>query len=158
MIDPKTEDAFRTIIGHAVHGRNDDAEKAIAQAGQQAMQEFTTLAIQAAGYVVIDTAGRWPTDADLASAARIATETLPGMPGSREDVLAYLKSVVFSAGTFDGHPLTPLYAAAALTAGFKPPQGSDWNDWLDVIEAGIEAADAMRREAGPAVAFRLFRK
>jgi hypothetical protein len=47
----------------------------------------------------------------------------------------------------------PLYTLASQVVAFNPPQGDGWNDWLDVIEAGIEAAEQVPRLAAPAVMY-----
>lgn len=110
------------------------------------------------GYVLIRSAKRWPLDADFKSAARIVSETLTTTPVAADDVHAYLRDVVFGSGSFGGHPLTPLYALAGLLAELKTPRGSDWNDRLDLAEAGIEAAEATREEADPAIVYRYLKK
>lgn len=155
MIDQKIEQTFRQLTGHAIHNREEDIARLIAETGQGVAEQVMTLAVQAAGYVVIESAERWPTSGDLKSAARVAARRSNVAEG---DALAYLEDIVFGSGTQVSHPMIPLYVLAGLVTGYKAPRGTDWNDWLDVIEAGIEAADTVRTEARPAVAYRLFKK
>lgn len=54
--------------------------------------------------------------------------------------------------------LVPLYTLANQVVAFNPPQGDDWNDWVDVIEAAIEAAEQVAPLAVPAVAYRYLKK
>lgn len=159
MIDPKTEETFRELTGHAIHSRQDDMARVIAEAGEQVYGAVVALAVQAAAYVCIDTAERWPTDADLKSAARIASEGKTGLPVTADEIRAYLSGVVFGSDTgANGHAMMPLFALATLVTGFKPPQGKGWNDWLDVIEAAIEAADQVQISVLPALVYRFGRK
>lgn len=159
MIDPKLEETFRKLISHAIHNRQDDMARVITEAGEEAYGQVAALAIQGAAYVVIDTAGRWPVDADLKEAGRIGSEALPSIPVTADDIYSHLKTVVFgSSGAVAGHPVIPLYALAALVAGFKPPKGTDWNDWLDVVESAIEAAGRARATDLPAMTYRYLKK
>ncbi|MCL2582967.1 MAG: hypothetical protein FWE35_10965 [Streptosporangiales bacterium] len=155
MIDPKTEETFRSLTGHAIHNRESDMAREITEAGQSVAEQVMTLAVQAAAYVVIESAERWPTAADLKSAARVVAKK---SNVAEDDALSYLEDVVFGSGAQAGHPMTPLYVLAGLVTGYRHPQSGDWNDWLDLIELGIEEADAMRKETLPAAAYRLFRK
>lgn len=162
MIDPKLEETFRELVGHAIHNREDDIVTIIATSGdeEKLYGGVLALAIESAAYVVLHAAKRWPTNADLKRISEIAAEAKSGLKISADDINDYLKNVVFGLGTaeFQGHPMTPLGALGRLLVSFKPPVGDTWNDFLDTIEDGIDAADATRKEAGPIIAYRVLRK
>lgn len=160
MIDPKLEATFRELVGHAIHDRENEIVRIIATAGQEAYGKILTLTIEASAYTVLYAAERWPNDADLKETSRIAAAAKSGLEISADDIYAFLKDVVFGSGPagFHGHPMTPLGTLGRLLVSFKPPTGDSWNDFLDTIETGIEAADTTRQEAAPSITYRFLKK
>lgn len=164
-IDPKTDDMLREITEHAIRNQVDDIAKVIVEAGEKAYGQAAGLVVQASAYIAIDASERWPNDADLKEVARIASESRAGLPVTADEIHAYLSRVVFgpeeiTAVFADGQKaaLVPLFTLASQLVAFKQPQGKGWNDWLDVIESAIEAADQVRATDLPAMVYPFGRK
>lgn len=157
----EVDELLRELVERTLKGDEDGLAAAAGTASEETLSEVMTLAIRAAGYVVVDSAGKVPTGADLEKASHMAAGSKSGTPVTEEAIRSYLKEVVFGSGTSDfagQHPLVPLHVLASLLNAFTPPTGKGWNQWLDTIEGGIEAASRVRKEAAPAVVYEYLRK
>lgn len=147
---------LRQLIERALKNDDDGLIQLIGTA--QEYERVASLAVQSAAHIVIDTCDRWPTDADLKEVARLAgNSSVKGIGNS--DLADYLKRCVFGAekitGVFGDKAATvPVTALAALLVSFRPPEGTGWNHYLDIIEAGIEAAEKIRETDLPSIMYR----
>lgn len=160
-INQELEETFRKLVGHAIRNEQHDITRIITKAGPETTGRVISLCIRAGAYVCLYAAERWPGDADLKEVTRAASEAGTGLPVTESDMYNYLSRVVFGAETGAGNfsnPLVPLFTLANLLVAFDPPHGKGWNDWLDVIESAIEAADQVRATDLPAMVFRFARK
>lgn len=167
-IDEKTDQTFRELVGHSIRNRVDEIQRVIAEAGEKGTGQLLSLVIQSSAYIVINASERWPKNVDLKEAARISSESAARLPISADEIHSYLSRVVFGSEQLNAvfpdaekSALVPLYTLASLLVAFDPPKesnGKDWNDWVDVIEAAIEAAEQVAPLAAPAVAYRYLRK
>jgi len=161
---PKTEETFRELLDRALHNRLDDVASLIATVGPQAYETAAALAIQVTGHVVIDTAERWPTEADLREIARLSATAITGLLVTEDMIGDCLSRVVFGsesvmdvfAGNQDA-PVIPLFTLANVILSFTP-KGLHWSDYLDRIETGIEAAGSVPDDVLPSMVYRFVRK
>lgn len=163
-IDPKTEKAFRDLLDHALHGRLDDVARGITDAGAETYEQVAALAVQVAGYIVIDVCKGLPTETDYREAARVASESRANLPVTEDESYAFLARMVFGPdtgpGVFHGSenaPVIPVFTTAQLLLSFTPKSMQMWA-YLDVIENALEAADHVKPDIAPAVVFRFARK
>jgi len=163
-IDPKTDKAFRDLLDHAIHNRLDDVARGITDASARIYEQVVALAIQVAGYIVIDVCKWLPVEADYREAARVASESRANLPVTEDESYAFLARMVFGSdsgpGVFQGSenaPVVPLFTTAQLLLSFTPKSMEMWA-YLDVIESALEAADQTRLDVLPAMVFRFGRK
>lgn len=160
FVDPTIEEPARTMIGHAVRQEFDDLETEMRRIGNDTFLRAMELCISLAAYVVIDIAGRWPTDADLREVAGHTAKSARGFQLSQEDVQAFLSRValgteqmaeVFPSAT-DG-VMIPLQVTSTLLLAFRP-SGQHWWEYLDRIESALDTAEQADLSILPALMLR----
>jgi hypothetical protein len=90
IIDPRTEEPARDMLGHAIRGETQDLSALIQAVGGERYRQVLGLCLIAAAYVAVDVAGRWPTDADVRKIARLVSERGTEIPLDQQDVYDYL--------------------------------------------------------------------
>lgn len=163
-IDQKISDQFRVMLGFAIQNKTDDFAGGILEVGAQRYEQFISLAINAAGHLVIDAAERYPNDADLKKIASIGAKARTNLPVTEEEIYLFLSKVVFGRETLAAvNPdrgkasLVPMYALANLLIILSPTGTDQWT-YLDVIESAIEAADKMNFGVLPSMVYRFGRR
>lgn len=158
-IDPKVEAPTRDMLDHAMKGELDEIPDVIQAIGEsQHYQQSIGLCALIAGYVVIDVCGsQWPHEADLRKIADNTAKRTTRYTLDPAQVYEYLSR---SALRFE--PLDQVFSKSADAANWPIlmtaslivvycPQGKDVWQYLDEIEAGIEAADEIQPNAIPAL-------
>lgn len=160
-IDPKVEEPLRAMLGHAMRHELDDLLDQVRSVDDAAYAECLKLCVVAAGYIVVDVAGRWPVDADLREGARIAAGSAIRLPVTEGEIYTFLSRSVFGFEAIDtafAEPLqvvqVPLFATASLLSKFRP-ESLRWFEYLDQIWNAYEAADQARPEVLPALTYRV---
>lgn len=158
-IDPKVEAPLREMLGHAIRVEMDDLYALVAGVGAEAYEATVNLAILAAGYIAVDTPGRWPTGADVKALAKHAAGTRIGKHLTEDEIASFLSRVVLGSESpltvFEGDEkaaLIPVLATASLLAGFGPA-GQSWADYLDTIWNSLDAAESVKAPVVSAVIY-----
>lgn len=149
--DDQTESASRSILDAVVKSDKsafDEAVRALGQDGRAAKALELTTAILS--YVLFDTYEGRPTPGDIDLAASTVAEMEPWASLTPAEVRTYLT------GLLDGKPLaeiidpqsvfflTFIITGSILAASPKIREGEWWFNYLDRVEAAIEAASSGR--------------
>lgn len=149
-IDPAVEEPTRKILDRVLHDDLDVVESTVAglvEAGR--VDESLALACRIAGTVVVDiNGGAEVTHERLDELARELVEIDAGRNGlGTDEVSTFLKRVVFGGErldivlSVDDAVRVPYAVAATLVgSGANVEDDQQWPDYLDEIEAAIEAA------------------
>ena len=89
FVNPKIEDPARTMLGHIIRQEFDELQNEMRQIGEETFLRAMALYVPVAGYIAVDVAGRWPTDADLREIARHTATSARGFDLSQDDVSAF---------------------------------------------------------------------
>lgn len=160
-ISNKIDETFREIMQYAIRNEVEELQRMFAEAGEKATGQIFSLAVQASAYITIDVSEGWPDDGDLKEVAKITARSRAKAPVAYDEVYTYLSRVVFGRKKLEvvfpdpeKAAMVPLFTLANQVIAFNPPQGEGWNEWLDVIETGIEAAEKIPDWAVPAAMYR----
>jgi len=160
IIDPRTEEPARDMLGHAIRGETQDLSALIQAVGGERYRQVLGLCLIAAAYVAVDVTGRWPTDADVREIARLASERGTEIPLDQEDVYDYLsgaalgfKSLPQALGDDLAAATLPVFITGTLLFAFRP-EGKKWWDYLDQIWAAYEQAESLDMSVLPALQVR----
>jgi hypothetical protein len=156
-IDPKIEKPTRTMLGHAIKGELQELDTMIHAEGDEAYRQSIALCLAAAGYIAIDVSGRWPTSADKWEIARRAAQAAAIYKVADHDVYNYLSRVALGTehlddvfGSVAEAGTLPLLITAGLLVSYRP-QGKDWGEYLDTIEAALNVAAGLDLSVLPAI-------
>jgi hypothetical protein len=163
-IDPKIEEPTRKMLGHAFRGELPELEAKIEAVGDETYAAGITLCLILAGYMAVDLAGRWPTEADVREIARHTATTSTGYELREQDVYDYL-----SRGALGFQPIQevfpdpgqdytlPVLITAQMLAAFR--LGDEHNPWgyLDTVWNAVEAAERADLSLLPALMLRSHR-
>lgn len=157
--DDKLSAQFRVMLSYAMQNRVEDFMSGVAEMGRSPYESMLALAIQVTGHVVVETAERWPNDADLERISEIAERAVTGLPIDREEIRAYLSGVVFGkdqvtsiAEDSTKAAVIPMFALANIMLSFLPKGVDQWG-WLDAIEASIETMDKLNEAVLPTAVY-----
>ena len=89
-IDPRIEEPTREMLGHAIRGELPALEAEIDAVGDETYAAGITLCMIIAGYIAVDLAGRWPTEADIRELARHTAASSTDYELREQDVYNYL--------------------------------------------------------------------
>jgi hypothetical protein len=160
-IDPNTEKPTRDLLGHAIRGELEEMGQQVYAIGDQRYLECINLCIAVAGYLGVDIAERWPTDADLREIARHASDTTKSFDLDAAAVFDFLSRVVFGAEKLDQvfpdlalSTTVPILATGRILVSFCPRE-KEWWEYLDVIEGASEQATTLDPAVLPALTFRI---
>jgi hypothetical protein len=158
-IDPKTEQQTRKMLGHAIRRELDDLAALVRAEGSGALIASIPLCLLVSAYIVIDVAGRWPTDADTREIARHSSESATELDITGQETYEYLSRVALGAEkpgdvfSDQGVATIPLYATANLLLTFSPGD-KHWWQYLDQIWDAAETADRTPLTVLPALLLR----
>jgi hypothetical protein len=159
-IEPKVEKPTRDMLGHAIRGEVDDLATLIHAVGGDIYRESIGMCLAVCAYISIDISGRWPTDADVHQIAHNTAENETRLNLPETDIRNYLSRAVLGFEPFD-RALGAVEAAASLPVIVTGsmlfifrPRGQDWWDYLDTIEAALEAAERTDLSVLPALTLR----
>jgi hypothetical protein len=160
VIDPRTEEPAREMLGYAIRGETQDLAVLIQSAGDHTYRRVLQLCLMASAYTAVDAAGRWPNDADVRKIARLASEGGTAVPLDEQDVYDYLSGAVLGfkpltqvMGTDLAAATLPLFITGTLLVAFQPA-GQEWWDYLDQIWAAYDKAEALDASVLPALEVR----
>lgn len=158
-IDDTLSAQFRVMLSYAIQNKVEDFMSGTAEMGYSPYESMLALAIQVTGHVVVETAGRYPNDADLEEIAEIAAKARTNLPIDKEEIHAYLSTVVFGQGRVTDlstdkvkASVIPMFALANIMIGFIPKGLDQWS-WLDAIEASIDAVDKLNEAVLPTAVY-----
>jgi hypothetical protein len=163
-IDPKIEEPTREMLGHAFRGELPELEAKIEAVGDETYAAGITLCLILAGYIAVDLAGRWPTEADVREMARHTATTSTDYELREQDVYDYL-----SRGALGFQPIQevfpdpgqdytlPVLITAQMLTAFR--LGDERNVWsyLDTVWNAVEAAERADLSLLPALMLRSHR-
>jgi hypothetical protein len=160
FVDPKIEDQARTMLGHLIRQEFDELENEMRRSSEETFRRALALYIAVAGYIAVDVAERWPTDADVGEIARHTAASARGFDLSQDEVAAFLSRVALGAERMvDVFPsardavMLPLQVTGTLLLAFLPG-GKHWWEYLDVIENALDAAERADLSLLPALMLR----
>jgi hypothetical protein len=162
-IDPKIEQPARKMLGHAIRHELDELSALVQAEGNEVLIGSIPLCVFISGYIAIDVAGGWPTDADLREIAKLASESATELDITQEEIYAYLSRVALGPEKLDdvfsdeGLATIPLYATANLLLSFRP-RDKHWWEYLDQIWDAAEAAESTKLTVLPALMLRAHRE
>lgn len=146
QINSGVEELTRKLFGYAIRAELDDLQTQLRALDQATMTEALRLAVMVAGAVVLDvTEGKRPSDADLRKMASTAASVEKRYALDEDKVYTYLARSVFgdvpleeALGATDVASVPFLVTGNLL--GSYTHEGQKWWEFLDQIEAAIEAA------------------
>jgi hypothetical protein len=164
-IDPKIEKPARTMLSHVMRGELDDLTTTIHAVGDDTYRNVIALSVAVATYIAIDVSGKlWPTDAAVREIARHTAANTKGYELNESEVYDFLFRTALGAERLDevfdsaeDAAAIPLMATGAMLVSFCP-RDKEWFEYLDVIEAGIEAAERIDLSVLPALMLRARRE
>ena len=156
-IDPNVEKPARALLGHAIRAEWDDYADVAEEIGEERFVECLSLYLRVAGYIAIDACGHnWPSDTELTEIARRIAAADLNLDLTDSAVYGYL---AHSALNFEplAHVFSdpeqasrvPVFATAALLVTYRR-EGTDWWEYLEQIELGLEEAAHLSENAVPA--------
>jgi hypothetical protein len=157
-IEPKVEEPARDLLGHAIRGEWQDFANVAEDIGEQRLAECLSLYLRIAGYIVIDISGQtWPAVADVREVAQRMATTDLDFDLNEGDAHAYLARAALGfeslAEVFpDREKLAtvPVFTTAALLVSYRR-HGTDWWDYLTIIENALETATPLPGDVLPAL-------
>jgi hypothetical protein len=158
-IDPKIEQPFRKMLGHAIRHELDDLAAVVLAQGSEALLASIPLCLLASAYIAVDVSDRWPTDADLREIAKSAAQSATQLDITEQEIYAYLSRVALGREKLDdvfaaeGIATVPLFATANLLLTFCPHE-KNWFEYLDQIWDATEVADRTSLTVLPALMIR----
>lgn len=165
-VDPTIEVPLRAMLGHATRNELQELAALAAAEGDEMYLTGLRLCVPICGYIVVDTAGRWPAESDRRDAARRAARTgAAGSPGgpplAEHDAYAFLSRAVFGFEAIDAVFAkrekviqVPLFTAAGLLRSLCP-EGLEWPEYLDRVWSAFDATEQMRSDILPALTYRV---
>jgi hypothetical protein len=148
-IDDRIESTVRDLFNAVVKSKENDFEVTLTELPDSTSREKALeLAVAVCVFVVIDTYGRRPTQGEIHEIAQDVVEAGSWVSFTQQEIAAFLT------GVLDGKPLTQALGAEnafflafiitgiLLVASPKVVEGEFWFNYLDRVEAAIEAAPA----------------
>jgi len=163
-IDPKVEDATRTMLDHVLKDKLDEIPRLLQKIDADRFRDCLGLCVAISGYIAMDVLGPdWPTDGGLRRMAEHAAKAAINVELDESQIYDYLrKSAVGSHqindvfATGEDVVTMPVFITAALILTFCPRGTKVWG-YLDDIEEALEAAESVKASALPAMVLRAHR-
>jgi hypothetical protein len=160
-IEPSIEKPTRDLLTHAIRGELEEMGRQVYALGDRRYLECISLCITISGYLAIDIAERWPTDADLREIADRASQASDDYDLDTSAVFEFLSRVVYGPDKLDQvfpdiaiSTTLPVLATAQILLTFCP-RDKEWWEYLDVIEEATEQAASLMPSVLPALMFRV---
>lgn len=168
QINPKTEKALRESIHELTRIEADQVPPSLAALNEKERAEVGGLAVIIASYVLIEACGnQWPVRSSVQKIAKtLATKSSDArrMQLAPEKIEAYLSGTVFGRDRLEDvipdepeFTRMPIVVAGEALAVYSKGYSSMW-DYLDRVEAGIEAASTLDEMVLPAAVMRAYMK
>ncbi|MQA01693.1 MAG: hypothetical protein GEV07_02800 [Streptosporangiales bacterium] len=145
-IDPAIEGPTRKLFGHALRAEFEDFQKTLMALDGEKLTSAMQLAANIAAVAVIDACGgESPSDSDLREVAATISEAEDRYSLTVDELHTYLAKGVFGGEALDQYfapddvVRLPFVLAAGVLGAYRD-EGEDWWEYLDQIEAAIEAA------------------
>ena len=160
-IDPRVEQPTREMLGHAIQAELPQLKAKISGVGDEVYAAAITLCMIIAGYIAVDLAGRWPTEADVREIARHTAASSKDYELREQDVYDYL-----SIGALGFRPIDealrdpeadytlPVLITAQMLIAFRLGDGHDLWGYLDTVWSAVEAAESADMSILPALLIR----
>lgn len=167
-INPKAENVLRASIHELTRIESDQIPPSLAALDEKDRTEVGGLAVIISAYVLIDACGnQWPVRSSVQKIAKtLATKSSDArrMQLAPEKIEAYLSRTVFGRDRLEDvipdepeFTRLPIIVAGEALAVYSKGYSSMW-DYLDRIEAGIEAASTLDEMVLPAAVMRAYMK
>ncbi len=145
-IDDKVEPMVRAVLDAAVNRDTDRFERALSAFDRAQLQAAVELAVAICAFVLFEIHDGNPTEADAQEIASDIGSQETWVGARPSEVSAFLDAVVRrqpmpNVLSQDGVIVLPFIVAANLLAtSSQPEEGEWWFNYLDKVEAAIEAA------------------
>lgn len=147
-IDPSFEEPARELFGFAIRAELEQFAEKLRSLDEERLTGALRLAVLVAGRLVLDvTEGEQPSDADLRKMAETAAEVETRYSLDEEKVHTFLARGVFGDAALEEvfSPVdvatVPFLVTGNLLGSYTSiDEGQEWWEYLDQIEAAIEAA------------------
>ncbi|TDB83702.1 hypothetical protein E1091_18055 [Micromonospora fluostatini] len=146
-IDDRTEALVRTVLDAVVHRNPAGFEKSVSDLeGKVGLRAGIELAAAICAFVLFDVYEGLPSEEQIVDLAVDMERQEQWMAPDRGEIGSYVRALVHrqpleGALTEEGVVVIPwLVAANLLTTASQPEQGEWWFNYLDKVEAAIEAA------------------
>lgn len=167
-IDAKIEKSLREALHEAVRIGKDEVPPTLAALDEQERTAVGALALTVTAYVLVAACGsQWPLQGSLEKIAEtLATKSRKAREEELDpnQIYAYLSRIVFGRERLEdvipdepAYTRLPIVVAMEAIAAYAPEEMDIW-DYLDVVEAGIEEAEALNERALPAAIMRAYMK
>jgi hypothetical protein len=160
VIDPKTEQSTRKMLGHAIRHELAELAAMIESEGNTTLVNSLPLCLLASAYIAIDVSGmRWPNDVVLRKIASNASTSATNLDITEQEIYEYLSRVALGTEGLDdvfaieGIATVPLFATANLLLTFCPRE-KDWWEYLDQIWEAAETAERVGLSVLPVLMLR----
>lgn len=148
-ISAKVEEPTRELIGHVIHGGQDEFEGKLEGLDKTTLEQAVALAMSISGAVAAHVSeANPPSDVALRTLASTVQKVEKEYSLDADEVYRYLSQCIFGSATLSGvfpaHDAVrlPFMIAGNLLASYtKHEQGQAWTDYLDQIEAALQASD-----------------
>lgn len=149
-IDPAVEEPTRAILSALLRGDVDAVEAQVTELDKAGrFTESLALVTRVAGAAVIDmTGGERPTNEWFDEVSRKLAELDDGSNSlTSDEAAAFLRRVVFGGERLDAvlaveDTIRVPYVVTATLLASSGPEGKQWWEWLDFLEAALEAASS----------------
>ncbi|QOC91132.1 hypothetical protein [Micromonospora craniellae] len=145
-IDDEVENRVRTTLHHVVKQQLGDFTDSVASyPDDRSRRQALELLVAVTHFVVLDAYGGLPTDDEVRDLAETVTDAESWLPVSVDEVEGYLRAVLVGRPLAEVlSPTTAVVLAFAVTGSLLSsrcqPDGEWWFNYLDKVEAAIEAA------------------
>lgn len=149
---------MRTMLGHAVKDKPEEIPKVVEKIGDERFRECIGLCVCIAGYITVDVLGpEWPTEAGLRQMAKGAARSETTYELDESQIYDFLRKSAIGFQTLDHvfsareeMVIMPILMTASLMLTYCPREKGIW-EYLDEIEAALEAADSVKQSFYPAM-------
>ncbi|MQA82819.1 MAG: hypothetical protein GEV10_30930 [Streptosporangiales bacterium] len=145
QIQPQVAGTTRVLLGYAVRGEHEEFERALRELDNDALEQAVALSMSVSGAVAVHVCQANPPSEDALRTLATTIEKKHALDA--EEVFTYLSRCIFGssglAEVFETHDAVRLpfrIAGTVLDSYAKAERGQTWTDYLDEVEAAIEAA------------------
>jgi len=160
-VRPSIEEPTRDLIGHVIRQEFNDLEDEIRKLGDRKYAEAVALCVTAAGYIAVNAAEHWPTDAETRELARHTSASARGFDLRESDVHTFISRAALGGERLDqvftsakDVAWLPLVITSTMLLAFLPRDMDNWWEYLDVIWYAINAAENAEMSILPALMIR----